>query len=402
MKNFLISGILVFSLSFCFSQPPQASRLSPEEFVIMPWGWTPGDLSTLKDIYECGFNLAGFVGTGDLKNTSLAGLKAIVYDNTAQVGDEESKLGVTEISNRVNIIAKKTATDTTVFGYYLRDEPGSSVFQGLKIWKDAWEKAAPKSLAYINLFPVYANNEAQLQAKDYEDYLEKFVSIVKPTFISYDNYSLMMDGSIRKGYFENLGIVRNIALRNNIPFWNIVLSNSHFNYAEPSYPGLCFQLYTTLAYGGKGISYFTYFAPKIGNYRYAPIDQFGHKTSTWFILQDVNLQLHAMGRVYTKLKSVHVFHSPISEECKDGLESSHFLSSLKGDNLLVGEFEDASGIPYIIVVNKSLIKSQDIDLSFKEQGTIYQINNYTGVAEPWSGELKWLAPGQGRILFVKK
>lgn len=402
MKKIFSTCVLGLSLSVCYSQSYKPIRLSPEEFVIMPWGETPTDSTTLNEIYDCGFNLAGFVGTGDLKRISHAGLKAIVYDNSIQVGDAESKLSEAEISKRVNGIVEKTANDNSVFGYYLRDEPGSAIFPGLKRWKDAWTRATPQKMAYINLFPVYASNEEQLQAKDYEDYLEKYVSTVKPTFISYDNYSLMKGDSLRKGYFENLGAVRNIALKNNIPFWNIVLSNSHFEYAEPSYPGLCFQLYTTLAYGGKGISYFTYFAPRSGNYRFAPIDQFGHKTPTWFILQNVNLQMHAIGKAYTKLKSVNVFHSPAMTECKDGIESSHFLSSLTGDNLLVGEFEDINETPYIIVVNKSLVKSQYVDLSFKDQGTIYQINNYTGDSEPWSGEDKWIAPGQGRILFVKK
>jgi hypothetical protein len=402
MKKLLTTGFLLFSLSVCFSQIQKTSRLSPEEFAIMPWGRTPGDSSTLKDIYDCGFNLAGFVRSEDLNNVSQAGLKAIVYDNSTNVGDAESKLSETEISKLVNKIARKTVNDNTVFGYYLMDEPGSSVFPGLKKWKDAWAHAAPGSLAYINLFPNYALKDKQLQANDYKDYLEKYVSIVKPAFISYDNYSLMGDGSIRKGYFENLGDVRTIAMNHNLPFWNIVLSNTHFDYSDPSYPGLCFQLFTTLAYGGKGISYYTYFAPNNANYRYAPVDQFGHKTPTWFILQNVNLQIHAIGKVYIKLKNVHVFHYPKSEECEDGLESSHFLSSLKGDNLLVGEFEDASKTPYVIVVNKSLVKSQAINLTFKGQGTIYQINNYTGNEQRWSGENIWVAPGQGRILFIKQ
>jgi len=226
--------------------------------------------------------------------------------------------------------------------------------------------------------------------------------MVKPKYISYDNYSLMKDGSLRAGYFENLEAVRNVTLKNNIPFWNIVLSNAHFDYAEPSYAGLCFQLYTTLAYGGKGICYFTYYAPQTGNYRLAPIDQFGHKTATWYLLQNVNLQMHAIGKAYMKLKSVNVFHFSDSKETKGNLKPSRFLSSLKGDSLLVGEFEDSSKAPYIIVVNKSLVKSQLFDVTFTKPGTIYQINNYTGEAEPWGGESNWLAPGQGRIMFVKK
>lgn len=60
------------------------------------------------------------------------------------------------------------------------------------------------------------------------------------------------------------------------------------------------------------ISYFIYFAPKTGNYRFAPVDQFGNKT------------------------------------------------------------------PHIIIVNKSLVQSQRVDLTFREEGEVLQINSYTG------------------------
>lgn len=401
MKKLFTACFFALSLSMCLSQEKEAFRLSPDEFVILPWGWTSGDPSVFKDIYDCGFNLAGFVSIEDLEKVSRAGLKAILSERSTNLGDPELALSDAEISGKVNEITSKTAGKDAVFGYYLKDEPGTNAFSGLRRWKDAWEKAAPGAVPYINLFPNYASNENQLHAKNYYDYLEKYVSAVKPSFISYDNYSLMADDSIRRGYFENLGAVRAIALKNDIPFWNIVLSNAHFNYAEPSYAGLCFQLYTTLAYGGRGISYFTYFAPKVGNYRFAPIDQFGNKTPTWYILQNVNLQMHAIGRAYLKLKSVNVFHSPRTEECENDLGSSYFLSTLKGEDLLVGEFEDAEKTPYVLVVNKSLTKSQSIDLSFKNKGTIYQINNYTGNAEQWSGENNWISPGHGRIFFLK-
>ena len=42
-----------------------------------------------------------------------------------------------------------------------------------------------------------------------------------------------------------------------------------------------------MAYGGRGIQCFTYFAPEIGNYRLAAIDQFGNRTQTWDMLRRV-------------------------------------------------------------------------------------------------------------------
>lgn len=89
MKLKILSCFLVLLNLSVFSQKTENYRLSPEEFAIMPWGSTTGELSVLKDIYECGFNLAGFVDIGDLQNVSLAGLKAIVYDEAIRVCDPD-------------------------------------------------------------------------------------------------------------------------------------------------------------------------------------------------------------------------------------------------------------------------------------------------------------------------
>lgn len=392
----------MLSVFSAFSQTEKPSRLSPEEFVIIPWDWPTGDPATLKDLYDCGFNVAGFVAIEDLDAVAQAGMKAIVSDPSTRISKSDMELSEEEISKRVRAIAMKTAQNPIVFGHYMIDEPGASMFPYLKKWKDAWSENDPKALAYINLFPNYANNDDQLNSENYEDYLEKFVSIVKPEFISYDNYSINSDLTVGKSYYKNLAAVRNIALKNNIPFWNIVSSMAFFKLTEPTYSSLCFSLYSTLAYGGKGICYFKYFSPSIGDFRLAPVDPFGNKTPSWAILQNINLQMHAIGKVYSKLKSLHVFHYNNSSGYSQELASSNFIASVEqGDDLLVGEFEDDAKKPYVIVVNKSLTKSQYVQLTFKAPGTIYQINNYTGSAQPFAGESSWLAPGQGRILFIQ-
>lgn len=212
----------------------------------------------------------------------------------------------------------------------------------------------------------------------------------------------MDDGSLRDGYFQNLEAVRAVAQRHSLPFWNIVLSNAHFSYAEPTEAGLRFQLYTTLAYGARGISYFTYFTPAIGNYRLAPVDQFGHKTATWNMLRNVNLQAHRLGPVYVKLRSVNVFHHPDVPRGCSGLQSSRYIAEVGGGSLLVGEFEGPGGQPFVMVVNKSLQRSTAFSVKFKDSGQIQLVNPYTGRTEPWGGENSWLAAGQGMLLCLKK
>ncbi len=214
--------------------------------------------------------------------------------------------------------------------------------------------------------------------------------------------ALMDDGSLRGGYFQNLEAVRDAAQRHGLPFWNIVLGNAHFHYAEPTEAGLRFQLYTTLAYGGRGISYFTYFAPAVGNYRLAPIDQFGHKTPTWAMLRNVNLQLNRIGKVYLTLKSVNVFHHPNVPRGCSTIKTSKWLARLSGDDLLVGEFEGPDGQPFVMVVNKSLHNSTHFDVTFKESGRVQYVSAYSGAIGNWGGENAWLAAGQGMLLCLKK
>lgn len=375
--------------------------LKPEEFAVLPWGWTPGDRRALEEIRACGFNLAGFVSPEHLDLVRDVGLMCIVSEGSVHVGDAEAGLGEAEITRRVQALVDRTGRHPAVFGYYLRDEPGAAVYPGLRKWADAYRRAAPDKHAYINLFPNYAS-PAQMNVPTYREYLERFVQIVQPRFISYDHYALMDDGTLRGGYFQNLEAVRDVALKNNLPFWNIVLSNAHFHYAEPTEAGLRFQLYTTLAYGGRGISYFTYFTPAIGNYRLAPIDPFGNKTPTWEMLRRVNLQLHRLGPTYLKLKSVNVFHHPEVPEGCSGMRTSRYLSEVVGTNLLVGEFEGPGGQPFAMVVNKDLHRSTSFRIKFKQEGAIQMVNPYTGSLEPWAGENNWLAPGQGMLLCVAK
>ena len=372
--------------------------LKPSDFAIIPWDDVPDDVDVLKDIRECGFNLAGFAHAEDLDTVSKAGLQCLVYSS---VDDAEAQLDQAEIDRRVEAIVKRVGNHKAVFGYSLRDEPAGDVFPGLARWVAAYKKAAPNALAYINLLPNYAPTE-WYYAPTYDDYIELFVKTVQPQFLSYDFYALMDDGTVRDGYYRNLESMRKASLKHNLPFWNTVLSCAHFHYAEPTPAGFRFQAYTTMAYGGRGISYFTYFGRHRGNYRLSPIDQFGHKTPTWDMLRNVNLQIHRLGPVYITLKSINVFHDPEVPSGCSGIATSKLLKSADGDNLLIGEFEGPGGQPFVMVVNKDLHKSTSFGLKFKEAGQIHRVSAYTGNTDPWGGEDCWLAAGQGMLLCLKK
>ena len=57
----------------------------------------------------------------------------------------------------------------------------------------------------------------------------------------------------RPDYFENLSLIREFGLRHGTPPWNIILAAPHLGYRDPTTGELRWQVYTSLAYGMKGI-----------------------------------------------------------------------------------------------------------------------------------------------------
>ena len=181
---------------------------------------------------------------------------------------------------------------------------------------------------------------------------------------------------------------------------------------EPSDATFNLQVYSTLAYGGRGIQYFTYFTPSIGNYRLGPVDQFGNRTTTWDMLRRINNQIHALAPTMIKLRSTGVYHYPDAPDKGVTLAASKLVKSVEmtqryvrppvGARYLIGEFEDPQGRPYVMIVNKSLTQSFRYNFEFRTPGRkLLRISPYSGREEPFGREMDWLAPGAGILLRVE-
>jgi len=366
-------------------------------FPIMAWNHAPADPAVLAKMRECGLTVAGFVSPKNLDLVQAAGMKAIVSD--PRVGDYDwTNVDAAKARKNVESLVTEVGKHPAVFGYYLRDEPPASYFAGLEKVASAVRELAPGKWPYINLFPNYAIAE-QLTTASYETYLDQFIATCKPPILSYDHYALMDDGSLGGEYFHNLEQMRTGSIRAKAPFWNIVLSVAHFNFAEPSLAGLRFEAYTTLAYGGRGLSYFTYFTPQVGNYRLAPIDQFGHQTPTWYFMQNVNLQVLKLAPTMLKLKSDDVYHfGKVPGGCH-GPDEKSLLTSAGSEHFMAGDFTHEDGSRWVMIVNRDLTKSYPCGPAYRiAPKKVQMVSPYSGALTAFEGEQVWLAPGQGVLL----
>jgi hypothetical protein len=272
-----------------------------------------------------------------------------------------------EIESKVRFLVESGGDKESIVGYFIMDEPHVLDFPNLGKAVAAVKKYAPGKLAYINLFPNYATlwaegqTDSQLGTKTYDEYLERYVTEVKPDFISYDNYQIQYsmdqkDTERALSYYTNLLAVRRIALKYDIPYWIIVSSHQIRNHTTiPSIPNLCLQVYTALAAGFKGITWYQY---NQGGYSYSPISKEGDRTLSWFYLREVNRQILSIGPLIRELTSTGVyFTSPFLNYDFPTLPGQIIESVHCDAPLMVGEFINKKGDKYAMLVNVNLDRS---------------------------------------------
>jgi hypothetical protein len=406
LSALLLAGAAVPTRAQSFAEPPE---ISPRDFALMAWDSSPSDPQQLDRMRQAGLNISGFCSPGELEKVQAAKMACFVADGRANGYDWTALPDRKELQEKIDALVAEVRNHPAALGFLLYDEPKAGSMPGLGVVAAMLRQALPGSWPYINLLPNYGTAE-RMGAPTYEAYVQKFMNEVHPPLLSYDNYSLF-NGEMLGRFYTNLATIRRASQKAGIPFWNVVLANSHFSYMEPSDATLRLQAYSTLAYGGRGIEYFTYFSPKVGNFRLAPVDQFGHRTATWYKLRRLNNQIRQLAPWLIKLHSTGVYHSVPLPEGAEPIAKSRLVKQVRATTFqsppiapeyLIGEFRNGAGHPFLMVVNKSLKYSMRIAIDLKKENKrLAFVSPYTGQLVSFAGEMNWLAPGAGALLEIK-
>lgn len=315
-------------------------------FPILGW-WAPPGTASLDDFIayrEAGFTLHPLnPDTGfwqGLEKIEKAGLQALVFRKAQGFGLDPAEVDFDDVRDR-----------EPVAGWITHDEPSGhdGVVEAIAA-VNALMREDPTRWALFNFLPPQAQ-----QNPSTAPIIDAAVQNGMP-ILSYDHYIIHADGTTdRQSHFDNLELVREASLRHEVPFWAFALTIQHWHYRRASESDVRWKHFTNLAYGAKGLWYFTYWGPTDWeNWDHVaivdPAD--GSKTDLYEHVRAINHTILEMGDLLLRLRSEAVVHTNPPAGHRPFAEESFWISNIEASDALIGFFLDpADGGRYALVVN---------------------------------------------------
>jgi len=404
----------LFLLFFIAARPPFAGAAP---FVIGAMGGPPAAFNTeeiWRVVQQGNFNL--ITNTWQKYDAASCqimltlgnqlGLNVIVHD------EQLIKLNPSqpEWKHQLTAIVANYKNQPGLVGLDISDEPSATDFSRLgKILRQV-QAELPGKIPFINLLPIVASKE-QLGGVSYEQYLEDYIAQVRPPVISFDIYPEKLELPAGYKFYENLEMIRRLGLKYDIPVWAYVKDRPPKDptAAPPDETSLRWQIFTYLAYGYKGILYFTLWSPseKIK----AIIGPDGKPTDLYPDIQKINYDVGNLAKTLVNLTSDGVYQTGYeipwgTQALKDDLD----FSLEPGTPMTVGSFHDSNGNRYIMIVNRDRWTKQSqapIELYFKNTDHVSEISASdglehalpaTGINSQYLQVTLQLKPGEGKLL----
>ena len=305
---------------------------------------------------------------------------------------------------------EKLPESPAVWGYSVRDEPCAEDFPGLRKTVDNIRQARPGRLAYINLNPGYAN-EKQLGTKTYDEYVRRFVEEVGTDVLSMDHYPYMTpDADSRSNYCSDLEVMRKYSVQRGIAFWNFFNTMPFGPHLDPTESQLRWQIYTSIAYGARGVLYFCYWTPRGNEFPKggAIITAEGHKSRHYEQARRINHDIKNLGPTLMKLTSTGVYRVKPEDEPSKVCADTPIKGLTKGD-YLIGVFKHTDGRQAVLLNNYNFAYTAWPTVEFTVPvGQVLEVCKDTGKEIPvfddspaMDGLQVSLDSGEGRLFLIQ-
>ncbi|NLP47870.1 MAG: hypothetical protein GX345_02885 [Clostridiales bacterium] len=392
---------------------------------------------------------AEFIRPQDIKNIADAGFDFLITEASGGFRDmlarECEANGLALISKDESLpsgasIGPALASGKDLFGDYrlipahagdtAGDEPHASLFESMGRYYELYNEKFPQKFLFCNLFPA-GTLPKRLGAKNYKDYIEKFVEQVPCDFISLDQYPFFSVRFMQRAAFaialHTYDTVADACRKSGRDFWLYLQTQGHWFdgiYDLPSYAQISWQAYTALAYGAKCLMHISY-TPVWGSNAYAMVDDRGRLTEQYLYAKRLNKEMAALSPIYMKYENLgllpakanrdeSVMKTAHKRQIKSskmqgfkGIEPVEGVNSVSG--ALVGYFKEKAGEGFaLMAVNSAGLEKIHtsnkiiVRLKFDCEVLIYQADQEVKKIEKTRQVKLDLGGGQGAFLTIRK
>ncbi len=355
---------------------PAAAEWQLSEFMISWWG-APGDDVHAQAAVQCGINTI-MCKANQLDMCRGYGFKAMLTGATPE-------------------LAAQLKDDEVIWGYYVRDEPGNEEqYRECAAKREALHEADPNHPGYINLGGSYARHAQR-----------GYMEIVKPEVLSYDYYQWWWGTA---AHFSRLEEYRAAALEAGIPLISWIeasaieqkkMEGNKYIYHPDNYGRLRQSVFTSLAYGVKGIQWWK--GTRFCNVRDGQITPQGQD------IAKINAELKVMGPTLIRLQSVDVYHTPPLPSATRQVPDDYWVQP-QGEGWVLGVFKDPEDKDYLILANRDPQHTKWAVVQIQRAGAqVDKLNKQTGAwlelpVSQHEGGISVdfiVAPGDGELLRLR-
>ncbi len=364
---------------------------------------------SVKHCVEAGFNMTelGWVGHegawAAVEACEKYGLDLVFQDMTIMGGMQNHC-----IDNKVDFsvpkaLAEKLSTKKHTIGYYVWDEPHSmEQLTEARRQMDMLEQVDPEALLFVVALPNYNNAGENKQGYTWENgefapYVERYIKMMDPPVLSFDYYPVGNYFNVWKGHTYNyeeqldttymwldMALYRKLAAKYELPFWFYYQGYTLYKCTEEKnfvFPMVRCFMYAAAMYGAKGLQH--YKAATANGL--SVIDTAGNKAKFFEEQKEIHAEFKALGNTLMALDSTLVYHSDdllpgdkFMPEYIDRLEDSEIFSGRLPKRTSVGEFEDAYGNKYVMILNRDYEVKLDTELTMQGDFRIYEVSRKDG------------------------
>ncbi len=257
------------------------------------------------------------------------------------------------------------------YGFYILDEPFNpnqylNAYVSLK-------KAAPDAYMHLNFLPSGSYGSEAIFKAQMNDWARLTAASGYPLdYLMFDRYPFPLQAGAmdRAGFFANVRSCYEVGLKNDVKtglYIQTVCQEVAFR--RPTDSEIRYQMYASLAFGYKQLSFFTWFTPvnRSEPFKDGIIAPDGTPNAHYETVKTINHEILAIGETLVKCDALEVWFNGPDTYGQPAVPADFFVQADKNDSVILSFLRHKeTGRNYLMVVNNNFSAKQEIALTFDE------------------------------------